>query len=99
MLTHRNTHAHTHARVRAGIKGVWSLRRGLMDAHDSHLVLAFVGETRVLALNAEEELDEAELPGFQSDEQVREFHFETTSAVNPQPHFIIAGEELCWTAS
>ncbi|KAG2483888.1 hypothetical protein HYH03_017282 [Edaphochlamys debaryana] len=48
----------------AGIKGVWSLRSRYADEHDSHLLLTFVGETRLLALNEQEELDEAEIPGF-----------------------------------
>lgn len=47
-----------------GIKGVWSLRPAWDDAHDKFLVLTFVGETRVLAINPEDELDEAEIPGF-----------------------------------
>jgi hypothetical protein len=29
-----------------GIKGVWGLRQGWMDAYDRYLVLSFVGETR-----------------------------------------------------
>lgn len=52
-----------------GIKGVWSLRSAFMDAHNAYLVLTFVGETRVLGLNADDELDEAELPGFDADAQ------------------------------
>ncbi|GIL77367.1 hypothetical protein Vretimale_2808 [Volvox reticuliferus] len=47
-----------------GIKGVWSLRSHYGDEYDKYLLLTFVGETRLLALNSEEELDEAELPGF-----------------------------------
>ncbi len=34
-------------------------------------VLTFVGETRVLAINAGDELEEDELPGFDADAQVR----------------------------
>ncbi len=33
-------------------------------------VLTFVGETRVLAINAGDELEEDELPGFDADAQV-----------------------------
>ena len=33
-------------------------------------MLTFVGETRVLAISAEDELDEAEIPGFESNAQV-----------------------------
>ncbi len=29
-----------------GIRGVWSLRKGWLDAYDTYLVLSFVGETR-----------------------------------------------------
>jgi DNA damage-binding protein 1 len=53
----------------AGIKGVWSLRKGWMDAYDSHLVLSFVGETRLLAISDEDVLDEATIAGFDSDRQ------------------------------
>ena len=55
----------------AGIKGAWSLKATSMDAYDTLLVLTFVGETRVLAINAEDELDEAEVEGFDGDAQVR----------------------------
>lgn len=53
-----------------GVKGMWSLRASYMDAFDTYLVLSFVGETRVLAINADDELDEAELPGFNAEAQV-----------------------------
>jgi hypothetical protein len=42
-----------------------------MDAYDTHLVLSFVGETRFLALNEDDELDEAEIRGFDATSQVR----------------------------
>jgi len=42
-----------------------------VDAFDTYLVLTFVGETRVLAITPDDELDEAELPGFDADAQVR----------------------------
>lgn len=41
-----------------------------MDAFDTYLVLTFVGETRVLAITPDDELDEAELPGFDAEAQV-----------------------------
>lgn len=40
-----------------------------MDAYDSHLVLSFVGETRLLAISEEDVLDEAVIAGFDSDSQ------------------------------
>lgn len=52
-----------------GIKGVWSLRATYMDVYDTYLILTFVGETRLLGLNQEEELDEADIPGFEVDAQ------------------------------
>lgn len=52
-----------------GVKGIWSLRRSWMDAYDSHLVLSFVGETRLLAISEEDVLDEATIEGFDSDTQ------------------------------
>ena len=53
-----------------GIKGMWALRASAMDAFDKYLVLSFVGETRILAINEDDELDEAELAGFNSQSQV-----------------------------
>ena len=47
-------------------------RRNYDDAYDTYLVLSFVGETRVLGMNAEDELDEADIPGFDSSAQVSE---------------------------
>jgi len=41
-----------------------------VDAFDKYLVLTFVGETRVLAITDDDELDEAELSGFDADAQV-----------------------------
>jgi len=48
----------------AGIKGLWSLKKG--DAvHDSFVVVSFITETRVLALNGEmlEEVEAVYLNG------------------------------------
>jgi DNA damage-binding protein 1 len=47
-----------------GIKGMWSLRAQEADEHDSLLVVTFISETRVLAINAQDELDEIDVPGF-----------------------------------
>lgn len=41
-----------------------------MDAFHTYLVLTFVGETRVLAITPDDELDEEELPGFDAEAQV-----------------------------
>lgn len=54
----------------SGIRGLWSLRAEYEHLHDSFLVLTFVGETRLLAMNEEEELEEAEPEGFDADNQV-----------------------------
>lgn len=53
-----------------GIRGIWSLKASSMDAYDTYLVLTFVGETRVLAITPDDELDEAELSGFDAEAQV-----------------------------
>ncbi|MEW5313036.1 MAG: hypothetical protein WDW38_004630 [Sanguina aurantia] len=45
-------------------QGVWSLRRRTADEHDAFLVLTFVAETRLLAINEADELDEACIAGF-----------------------------------
>jgi hypothetical protein len=38
-----------------------------MSEHESHLVITFVGATHVLAMNEEDELDEASIAGFNTD--------------------------------
>ena len=55
----------------AGIKGIWNLQKSSSDSFDTYLVLAFVGETRILEINTEDELDEAEIEGFDADQQVQ----------------------------
>jgi DNA damage-binding protein 1 len=50
------------------LAGIWSLKPGGDSSYDKFIVLSFVGETRVLAMTGEE-LEETEVPGFQSDEQ------------------------------
>lgn len=52
-----------------GIKGMWSLRAASMDAYDMFLVVSFISETRILAMNSEDELEETEIDGFDSDAQ------------------------------
>ena len=37
--------------ITVDIQGVWNLRQTTMDVHDKYLVLSFVGETRLLAIN------------------------------------------------
>ncbi|GLV40180.1 piccolo [Carabus blaptoides fortunei] len=51
-----------------GIKGMWALQVASGDKLDNTLVLAFVGQTRVLSLNGEE-VEETDIPGFTSDQQ------------------------------
>lgn len=51
-----------------GIKGMWPLTLAPDSAHHDTLVLSFVGQTRVLALNGEE-VEETEIKGFLSDRQ------------------------------
>jgi hypothetical protein len=50
-----------------GIKGMWTLRIDGSLEYDNTLVLAFVGQTRVLSLSGEE-LEETDIPGFVGDE-------------------------------
>lgn len=52
-----------------GIKGMWSLRSSSMDAYDTFLVVTFISETRILAINDSDELEETEVDGFESDAQ------------------------------
>lgn len=53
--------------LRAGIRGVWSLKDAPDSAHERLLVITFVESTHVLAMSDAEELDEASLPGFALD--------------------------------
>lgn len=52
-----------------GIKGMWSLRAASMDTFDTFLVVSFISETRILAMNSEDELEETEIEGFDSEAQ------------------------------
>lgn len=48
------------------IKGMWSLKSSTDDAFVTLLVLGFIGEIRILAINPEGELTETEINGFSS---------------------------------
>ncbi|CAK9156121.1 unnamed protein product [Ilex paraguariensis] len=52
-----------------GIKGMWSLRSATDDPYDTFLVVSFISETRILAMNLEDELEETEIEGFYSQVQ------------------------------
>eukprot|EP01018_Ginkgo_biloba_P031082 Gb_27300 [translate_table: standard] len=52
-----------------GIKGMWALRSSTADAFDTFLVVSFYSETRILAMNSEDELEETQIEGFVSDAQ------------------------------
>ncbi|GLT97110.1 hypothetical protein SLE2022_146930 [Rubroshorea leprosula] len=52
-----------------GIKGMWSLRISTDDPFDTFLVVSFINETRILAMNLEDELEETEIEGFSSQVQ------------------------------
>lgn len=47
-----------------GIKGLWSLKSSFSDLYDMYLVVSFISETRFLAMNMEDELEEIEIEGF-----------------------------------
>ena len=49
----------------SGIKGMWALSSS-GAVHETHVVLSFISETRVLAM-LDDELSEVELPGFDAD--------------------------------
>eukprot|EP00958_Prasinococcus_capsulatus_P013243 scaffold1343_cov369-Prasinococcus_capsulatus_cf.AAC.10 len=48
-----------------GIKGMWSLA-STMDETDAFLVVTFMNATRILAINADDELEETEIEGFEA---------------------------------
>ena len=43
-----------------GVKGCWSLKAGDGEGSDKYLVVTFISETRILAINEDDELDETE---------------------------------------
>ncbi|KAI3937749.1 hypothetical protein MKW92_004607 [Papaver armeniacum] len=63
-----------------GIKGMWSLRASTDDPYDTFLVVSFICETRILAMNLDDELEETEIEGFASEVQTLFCH----DAVNNQ---------------
>jgi hypothetical protein len=48
---------------------MWSLRSSTDDPFDTFLVVSFISETRILAMNLEDELEETEIEGFSSQVQ------------------------------
>ena len=50
-----------------GIKGMWSLKSSVDEASDTFLVVSFIGETRIFAMNRVDELEETEIKGFLSE--------------------------------
>lgn len=48
---------------------MWSLRSATDDPYDTFLVVSFISETRILAMNLEDELEETEIEGFCSQVQ------------------------------
>ncbi|KAF2317850.1 hypothetical protein GH714_041167 [Hevea brasiliensis] len=58
-----------------GIKGMWSLRSSTDDPFDTFWLLVFISETRILAMNPEDELEETEIEGFCSQVQTLFCHY------------------------
>ncbi|ORX91440.1 DNA damage-binding protein 1-like protein [Basidiobolus meristosporus CBS 931.73] len=52
----------------SGIKGIWSLRPAVDASHENMLVISFIGETRILALDGEEMEEVEDTAGFVTDE-------------------------------
>ena len=52
-----------------GIKGMWTLKSSIDEAFDTFLVVSFISETRILAMNIEDELEDTEIEGFLSQVQ------------------------------
>lgn len=48
---------------------MWSLRSSTDDVYDTFLVVSFISETRILAMNLEDELEETKIEGFDSQVQ------------------------------
>lgn len=54
---------------------MWSLRSSTDDPFDTFLVVSFIRETRILAMNIEDELEETEIEGFCSQVQTLFCHY------------------------
>ncbi|KAK0578137.1 hypothetical protein LWI29_005699 [Acer saccharum] len=52
-----------------GINGMWSLRSSTGDPFDTFLVVSFICETRILAMNLEDVMEETKIEGFCSQAQ------------------------------
>lgn len=48
---------------------MWSLRASSQETFDTFLVVSFISETRILAMNVDDELEETEIDGFDSEAQ------------------------------
>ena len=81
--------------VSAGIKGIWNLQKSSSDSFDTYLVLAFVGETRILEINAEDELDEAEIEGFDAEQQVHTSLLPAHDFTSTNTSLLLASHS-CW---
>jgi len=56
----------------SGIKGLYSCKRDETMPLDSYLIVSFIAETRILAINDNDELEEAVFPGFDASSQTIE---------------------------
>ncbi|KAM0880962.1 hypothetical protein ACQ4PT_033240 [Festuca glaucescens] len=52
-----------------GISGLWSLKSSFSDPYDMYLVVSFISETRFMAMNMEDVLEETEIEGFNAQTQ------------------------------
>ncbi len=56
----------------SGVKGIYSCKRDETAHFDSYLIVSFIAETRILAINDNDELEEAVFPGFDASSQTIE---------------------------
>ena len=63
-----------------GVKGMWSLKASSEDSTQKFIVFSFVGETRILGMTEDMELEETELSGF--DCSVATLHCRNASGTN-----------------
>lgn len=85
-----------------GVKGLWALKTDPGSAHDAFLVVSFITETRVLAINMEDELDETDIPGFDCGQQsllCATVGFGQLLQVTPQGARLVSGGTLGLLAS
>lgn len=74
---------------------MWSLRRATDDLYDAFLVVSFISETRILEMNADDELEETEIDGFCSQVQTLFCHDAVYNQLVQVGYYLIFSHIIC----